>query len=128
MKKFILAAVAASVIAGPIMAQPYGGHNDRSRYEQSYNDRGHDNRRDGNRGQYNRYDNRNHGQNQYRSWNRGDRFDSRYARNYRVISSPRYYRLHDAPRGYRWVQSGNDALLIGITTGVIASVLANAIN
>ncbi len=120
MKKFILAAVAASVIAGPIMAQPYGGHNDRNRYEQR-NDR-----RDFNRGQYDRYDKRNH--NQYRNWSRGDRFDSRYARNYRVISSPRYYRLHDAPRGYRWVQSGNDALLVGITTGLIASVLANAIN
>lgn len=121
MKKFILAAVAASVIAGPLMAQSYGGHNDRSRYEQRNDNRGHDSRN-----HYDRNDDRTH--NQYRSWNRGDRFDSRYARNYRVISSPRNYRLHDAPRGYRWVQSGNDALLVGITTGVIASVLANAIN
>ncbi|WP_442679104.1 RcnB family protein [Sphingomonas sp. ASY06-1R] len=124
MKKFLLAAVAASVIAGPVMAQPFG-HNDRGRYEQRYDNRGHDNRGHDNRGQFNRYDKRN--QNQYRSWRRGERFDHRYARNYRVISSPRYYRLNDAPRGYRWVQSGNDALLIGITSGVIASVLANAI-
>ena len=45
-----------------------------------------------------------------------------------MIGSPRAYRLHDAPRGYRWVQSGNDAVLIGITTGIIASVIANAVN
>ncbi|WP_420139669.1 RcnB family protein [Sphingomonas sp.] len=119
MKKFLLAAVAASVVAGPVMAQPFG-HNDRGRHEQRWDNRGHDNR-----GQFNRYDKRN--QVQYRNWRRGERFDYRYARNYRVISSPRHYRLHDAPRGYRWVQSGNDALLIGITSGVIASVLANAI-
>jgi Ni/Co efflux regulator RcnB len=124
MKKFLLAAVAASVIAGPVMAQPFG-HNDRGRHEQRYDNRDHDNRGHDNRGQFNRYDKRN--QNQYRSWRRGERFDHRYARNYRVISSPRYYCLNDAPRGYRWVQSGNDALLIGITSGVIASVLANAI-
>jgi Ni/Co efflux regulator RcnB len=126
MKKFLLAAVAASVIAGPLMAQSYNGHNDRSRYEQRNDNRGNDNRGRDNRSQYNRYDQRN--QNQHRSWSRGDRFDSRYATNYRVISSPRNYRLHDAPRGYRWVQSGNDALLVGLTTGLIASVLANAIN
>jgi Ni/Co efflux regulator RcnB len=35
--------------------------------------------------------------------------------------------LRDAPRGYRWVQSGNDAVLVGITSGIIASVLAGAI-
>jgi len=56
------------------------------------------------------------------------RFDSRYARNYRVISGPSRYHLRPAPRGYRWVQSGNDAVMVGITTGIIAAVLANAIN
>jgi Ni/Co efflux regulator RcnB len=118
MKKFILAALAATVAATPVLAAPGYGHNDRSRYEQR-NDR-HD-RND----RFDRHDRND--RNQYRSWSRGQRFDSRYARDYRVISSPRYYRLHDAPRGYRWVQSGNDAVLVGITTGIIASVLANAI-
>ncbi len=126
MKKFILAAVAASVIAAPVMAAPFGDNDRNGRHEQRYDNRGHDDRGHNDRGYNQRRDNRY--QNQYRSWNRGDRFDSRYARNYRVISSPSHYHLHNAPRGYRWVQSGNDALLIGITTGVIASVLANAIN
>jgi Ni/Co efflux regulator RcnB len=60
-------------------------------------------------------------------WSKGQRFDHRYARAYRVISSPRTYRLYTAPRGYHWVQSGHDAVLVGITSGIIAAVMANAI-
>ena len=69
-------------------------------------------------------------QNQFqaRRWNRGERFDSRYASNYRVIANPRAYRLNAAPRGYRWVQSGNDAVLVALTSGLIGAVLANALN
>jgi Ni/Co efflux regulator RcnB len=121
MKKFILAALAATVVATPILADPGYGSNDRGRQEQRYDRHDRNDRND-------RFDR--HGRNdrnQYRSWSRGQRFDSRYASNYRVIGNPRSYRLHDAPRGYRWVQSGNDAVLIGITSGIIASVLANAI-
>ena len=122
MKKFILAALAASVAMTPVVAAPNSRHDDRGRYEQSHrtqvtkkvtkkvvvrNDR--------------------RPQAQHRKWQRGQRFESRYASNYRVIGNPRAYRLQDAPRGYRWVQSGNDAVLVGITSGIIASVLANMI-
>ena len=65
---------------------------------------------------------------QHNHWQRGQRFDQHQARNYRVISNPRAYRLRDAPRGYRWVQSDHDAVLVAITSGVIASVMANAFN
>lgn len=65
---------------------------------------------------------------QYRNWSKGQRFDSHYARNYRVIQQPRNYRLHDAPRGYRWVQSGNDAVLVGITSGIIGAVIGGILN
>ena len=120
MKKLILAALAATVVATPVLAAPGYDRDGRGRYEQQRFDR-HD-RHD----RFDRHDRND--RNQYRSWSRGQRFDSRYARNYRVIGNPRFYRLHDAPRGYRWVQSGNDALLVGITSGLIASVLANALN
>jgi Ni/Co efflux regulator RcnB len=130
-KKFIIAALAATVATTPILAAPFDRHDDRGgRYTQ--NDRDSRNNRDvriDRRVQKQvviRHDDR-RGRSQYRSWNRGDRFDNRYARNYRVISSPRAYRLYDAPRGYRWVQSGNDAVLVGITSGIIASVMANMI-
>ena len=128
MKKFIIATLAASLLATPILAAP-GDRNDNrgGRFEQ--NDRGRndradrrDDRRDNVRNDYRRP-----APAQYRSWSRGQRFDSRYARNYRVIGSPRAYRLNDAPRGYRWVQSGTDAVLIGLTSGIVASVLAGVI-
>jgi len=67
-------------------------------------------------------------QNQFqaRRWNRGERFDSRYAQNYRVITNPRAYRLHDAPRGYRWVRSGNDAVLVAVASGLIGAIIGNS--
>ena len=61
-----------------------------------------------------------------RKWQRGQRFDSRYAMNYRVINNPGYYHLRAAPYGYRWVQSGNDAVLVAITSGIIGALMANA--
>lgn len=138
LKKIVLAALAASVATAPALAAPNGGWDNHDRGAHSYrdNDRGHS-YRDNDRGHGSRFDNRrddhrfgkwNSGsRHQYRNWARGQRFDSRYANNYRVISNPRYYRLHDAPRGYRWVQSGNDAVLIGLTSGIVAAVMANMI-
>ena len=63
---------------------------------------------------------------QTRDWHRGDRFDSRYATDYMVISDPGYYNLDTAPYGYRWVRSGNDAVLIAIASGIIGALVANA--
>ncbi len=65
---------------------------------------------------------------QHRDWRRGERFDARYARNYRQIDYRQYRGLRAPPRGYRYVQSGNDAVLVGITSGLIAAVLANVLN
>jgi Ni/Co efflux regulator RcnB len=63
---------------------------------------------------------------QHRNWRRGERFDRRYAQNYQVIDYRRYRGLKAPPRGYRYVRSGNDAVLVGVTSGIIASVIANA--
>lgn len=63
----------------------------------------------------------------YRRWAKGQRFDRRYATNYRVIDNYRGYRLRTPPRGYHWVRSGNDAVLVAITGGIIASVISGAI-
>lgn len=125
MKKFILAALAATIVATPVLAAPDWNNDDRGRHEQNFDRHDRGDRHD----RFDRFDrnDRRPDRGGYRSWNRGDRFDGRYAANYRVIDSPRYYRLHDAPRGYRWVRSGNDAVLIGITSGIVASVMANAI-
>lgn len=65
-----------------------------------------------------------------RRWAKGQRFDRRYAQNYAVIDYRRYRarRLYAPPRGYHWVRSGNDAVLVGVTTGLIAATIAGAIN
>ncbi len=65
------------------------------------------------------------------SWARGQRFDSRYAPNYRSIDNWQQYRgrrLYAPPRGYHWVRSGNDAVLVAITGGLIGAVLGGAFN
>ncbi|WP_028055971.1 RcnB family protein [Sphingobium bisphenolivorans] len=63
----------------------------------------------------------------HRRWAKGQRFDRRYASNYRVIDNYRGYRLNSPPRGYHWVRSGNDAVLVAIASGIIATVMAGAI-
>ncbi|WP_417618197.1 RcnB family protein [Parasphingorhabdus sp.] len=76
-----------------------------------------------------RYNQTRHAENRnHRNWAKGQRFDRRYATNYRVIDNPRAYRLSNAPRGYQWVRSGNDAVLIAITSGIIGAVIGNAIS
>jgi Ni/Co efflux regulator RcnB len=111
MNKFIIAALAASTIATPVMAAPYQNYDHRGQVEQRF-----DHRND-QRGDFR--------QMQARRWNRGERFDYRQARNYRVVTNYRQYHLNAAPRGYRWVQSGNDAVLVAITSGIIGAILAN---
>lgn len=117
MKKIVLGLAGASVAlsglaATPASAADFRGH-DRNRYEQVQH-RGFVQNRFVNRDRF-----------QGHRWNRGDRFDRRYAMNYRVIDNPRYYNLRPAPYGYRWVQSGNDAVLVAIASGIIGSIIAN---
>jgi Ni/Co efflux regulator RcnB len=114
MKKFILAAIAATLVASPALAAAPQQHHDRG------------------------YNGRPQAQKvvkktvyrpaaqQYRSdWKRGQRFDSRYARNYRQVDYRQYRGLRAPPRGYRYVQSGNDAVLVGVTSGIIAAIFSN---
>lgn len=127
MKKLMLALAGTSVAltglaATPAAAADFRGH-DRGRFEQV------DSRQmNGNRFIANRFNgNRFSGNDRFQAhrWQRGDRFDGRYATNYRVISNPYSYNLRPAPRGYRWVQSGNDAVLVAIASGIIGALVAN---
>lgn len=65
--------------------------------------------------------------NDHRRWAKGQRFDRRHARDYRVINDYRDYRLSAPPRGYQWVRSGNDAVLVAIAGGIIGAVIGNII-
>lgn len=118
MKKIMLALAGGSVALTGLAATPASAANfnrhDRDRYEQVQTRAVMSKRFVSN----NRF--------QAHRWIRGDRFDRRYATNYRVIPNPYAYHLRAAPRGYRWVQSGNDAVLVAITSGIIGALVANA--
>lgn len=114
MRKLILAAAAASMFATPVLAAPQHGPAKPAQ----------------------------HGRTvvvtktvkpapvpQYRSWKKGQRFDSRYARNYRQLDYRSFHgRLKAPPRGYRYVQSGNDVVLVSIFGGIIGAVFANLVH
>ena len=107
-------------------------HDDRGRYDNRGNDNRRDNdrrydRRDDRRGD-NRYDQRGgyHGAGPNHNWVRGSRVPPQYRGYNYVMNDWRGHRLQAPPRGYQWIQSGNDYLLVAIATGVIASlVLSN---
>ena len=93
----------------------------------------HDNRRDG---RYdNRYDGRNDGRENWRhanrgagpnhSFYRGGRLSSQYRSPQYVVEDWRGHRLSSPPRGYHWVQTGGDYVLVAIATGIILQILLN---
>ncbi len=116
MKKFIIGALVAAMLASPIAITPASAAPQRDQRDHRYdNDRGRGGPAASN----------------YRRWNKGQRFDRRYAQNYREIPNWQQYRgrrLYAPPRGYHWVRSGNDAVLVAVAGGLIGAVLAGAFN
>ena len=53
---------------------------------------------------------------------RGQRLPSNYHNRQYVVDNWRSHRLSAPPRGYHWVQVGNDYVLAAIATGIIASI------
>ena len=122
MKKFILSALAATVALSPIAitaaeAQPYRQQTTVVKHKAN------------GRTVVVQKQTRGYNNHQYRKWTKGQRFDRRYAQNYRQIDYRQYRgrHLYAPPRGYQWVQSGNDAVLIAVTSGLIGAVLSGAL-
>ena len=109
------------------------GYDNRGYDNRGYDNRGYDNRRYDNSG----YDYRHYGYREggYRgrdrgvgpnhSWYRGDRLPYEYRTRHYVVDDWRSHHLYAPPRGYHWVQSGGDYLLVAVATGIIASILLN---
>lgn len=118
MKKFILAAVAVSMVASPVLAAPQNYRPTQTQTVVKHKPNGTVvvKKKTVKRAPVVQYRN---------DWRKGQRFDSRYARNYRQIDYRQHRNLKAPPRGYRYVQSGNDAVLVGITSGIVAAVFAN---
>ncbi|MBO0141662.1 RcnB family protein [Agrobacterium sp. Ap1] len=116
MKKFIVALVAATVLAGPIAtaAQAQDWRNDRSRQVERHVDK--------------RVDKRVHVEKKVvihkQRWSKGHRATAAERRRMADVRDYRRYRLSAPPRGYKWVKVDNDYLMIGIATGVISSIIA----
>jgi Ni/Co efflux regulator RcnB len=122
MKKLILGALAASVLASPIAIAPASAAPQRevTRIKVKPNGRTVVTTRTSHPAASN-----------FRRWNKGQRFDRRYAQNYQEIGNWQQYRgrrLYAPPRGYHWVRSGNDAVLVAVAGGLIGAVLAGAFN
>lgn len=125
MKKFVLAAVAASLLATPAMAAPQRSDHEPHRTVERTTVVKKQVTRTPQR-HYRQQPSRQQYQN-VRNWQRGERFDSRYARNYRQIDYRGSSRLYAPPRGYQWVQSGNDAVLVALTSGLIGAVIGGVL-
>ena len=54
---------------------------------------------------------------------RGDRLPPHYRGHVYVVNDWHKHRLSAPPRGYHWVQTGSDYVLVAIATGVILQIL-----
>jgi Ni/Co efflux regulator RcnB len=103
MKKLILSAIAATLVASPMALAPVQRERTVTTVKERPNGRTVVTQRTVVR-------NDRHGG--PRNWRTGQRFDRRYATNYRVVRDYRTYRLAAPPRGAYWARSGNDAVLV----------------
>lgn len=138
-KRIISALIAITLsTSGLAFADDHGNRNDRGRKEQSRgNGHGNDNRqmdrRDHRGGDRNferrdvrrdmRRDERGAGPNH--SFYKGGRLPHEYRNRQYVVDDWRGHRLSAPPRGYHWVQTGGDYVLVAIATGVILQLLLN---
>ncbi len=118
--------------AGFTFAKDKGERNDRGQYEEVKHGNKHHRRdqieqRSDRRG-YNgrvsekaRHDERGAGPNH--QFYRGDRLPIQYRSYEYVVNDWHGHRLSAPPRGYHWVQSGGDYILVAIATGVILQLL-----
>ncbi|MFA1626815.1 RcnB family protein [Rhizobium mongolense] len=57
-------------------------------------------------------------------WTKGHRMTAAERRHMAEVRDYRRYRLSAPPRGYRWVRVDNEFLLIGVTSGIVSSIIA----
>jgi Ni/Co efflux regulator RcnB len=53
---------------------------------------------------------------------KGEKFDRSRATHYQVVDYRKYRNVKAPPKGYHYVRSGNDMLLVGVTSGIVAAV------
>jgi len=119
----------------------YGRDNDNGR--DNGRDNGHVDRKQGDRGQSKQRDRQDDRQDDRRddmrgrrqggqrgagpdhAYYRGERLPDYYRGRQYVVDDWRGHGLHEPPRGYHWVQTGGDYVLVAIATGIIFELLLN---
>jgi Ni/Co efflux regulator RcnB len=109
------------------------GHDEDRRDEARY---GHDRRDEGRNGHDRRdearyeHERRDHDVYYYGArgpeWHRGGRVPSQYRDRQYVVDNWHEHHLSPPPRGYHWVQVGNDYVLAAVATGIIAQLIINS--
>ncbi|RXZ33210.1 hypothetical protein D9O50_13970 [Oxalobacteraceae bacterium CAVE-383] len=90
-------------------------------------DRGHDDHRNDRRDDHRDYRRDDHrderGAGPNHSFRRGDRLPVEYRSRQYVVDDWRGHHLSAPPRGYHWVQTGGDYVLVAVSTGIILNFL-----
>ncbi|QDK31615.1 RcnB family protein [Sphingomonas sp. IC081] len=114
MRKFTAALLAAAIVvpslAAPAMAQP-------GKPNQGHSNQGHSN-------QGHATPAKKLSQTPHR-FKKGEKFDRSRASHYQTVDYRKYRNVKAPPKGYHYVRSGNDLLLVGITSGLVAAVTMN---
>jgi Ni/Co efflux regulator RcnB len=92
------------------------GNRDRDFDRRDFDRRDHDRRDDGRQDVY-------HYGARGPEWHRGGRLPAQYRDHQYVVDNWRAHRLSAPPRGYHWVQVGNDYVLAAIATGIITQLI-----
>ncbi|CAN5337643.1 hypothetical protein BH09PSE6_BH09PSE6_18140 [soil metagenome] len=58
------------------------------------------------------------------TWQRGERLPPPYRAQPYYVADYGHYGLYRPPVGHRWVRVDNDAVLVAVTTGIVAGVVA----
>ena len=116
--------VALSLTNGGVaFSQGNGDHNDRGRDEQGQRGESQDRRDHGQAHSDMRQQERGAGPNH--EFRKGQRLPVEYRHRQYVVNDWRGHHLTAPPRGYHWVQTGGDYVLVAIATGVILQLLLN---
>jgi Ni/Co efflux regulator RcnB len=131
-KKIIIGAILAAYLGamGAASAEDRGNHrgNDKNRGDQRDDRRDDHDRgeRRNDRNDYHANDDRGRGDRgagPRHDLRKGGRLPAEYRSRQYVVDDWRGHRLSAPPRGYHWVQTGGDYVLVAVATGIIASLL-----
>jgi Ni/Co efflux regulator RcnB len=130
-KKTIVSAIMAMCLTtgGAVFAQGKGDRDDRGRND--HGQRGQQDRRDHDGRQQDRHDqgrahfDNHRGAGPNYQFHTGDRMPAEYRHRQYVVNDWRSHQLSAPPRGYQWVQSGSDYVLVAIATGIILQLFLN---